>query len=742
MAKKQKKARMDLVGNDIGFIEIGTSANNIITYYYKKNTQHFFNYIDFLNSIKFELISLLTTRELPIKFNLKLESTYNIPHIENSSENRAFKTTAKAVFADSELDTIIDDKFSTLLTEQDAYAGKGSGFSLESIDGLLLAVYRYTPMGGSSYIPLPSDISDKKAIINPQNNDNKCFKWAILAKYVTGDNKHRIGENYFKNENKYNFSSLSYPTPINNIKIFEKNNPNVSVNVYGLKHQQQKNIKYLVFPLKVVEKEKNDHFDLLIINNNEKMHYTYIFNISRLVRAQKTLHEEHVFFCKVCFMTFDEQKKNKLSGQAALNQHKLICGSHSPILPVMPEKGTMLKFENWCKTERHPIVIYADFEALLIKHVQRKGENTDIFQLHHPMSFGINVITSQDVSLELLNQFNIPQSPIIFRGSEEMDEVVKYFIETIVEIARNTEKLLKTNITLIMSDEEKLKHEVTKICHLCKFSFSNKNCKVIDHNHLTGRYRQTICNSCNLKIKMPNFIPVFIHNLSNYDAHFIIRELGYDENKITIIPNSSEKFISFSKYISKNFTIRFIDTFRFMPSSLSILASNLITENFNKFPETAKVFSSDNLELVTRKGVYPYEYTNSWNKLLENKLPTKEDFYSSLKEAHISDADYEHAKKIWDHFKCKTLGEYSDLYLKVDVLLLVDVFENFRNLCIATYNIDPAYYYTAPGLSFDAMLKYTNKKIELLTDYDMLLMFEKGIIILFYIYIILIIIKF
>ena len=82
--------------------------------------------------------------------------------------------------------------------------------------------------------------------------------------------------------------------------------------------------------------------------------------------------------------------------------------------------------------------------------------------------------------------------------------------------------------------------------------------------------------------------------------------------------------------------------------------------------------------------------------------------------------------QVWDHFNCKTLGEYSDLYLKIDVLLLADVFENFRNVCTKTYNLDPAYYFTAPGLSFHAMLKYTGKKLELLADYDMLLMFENG----------------
>ncbi|KAL4126069.1 hypothetical protein QTP88_010300 [Uroleucon formosanum] len=117
---------------------------------------------------------------------------------------------------------------------------------------------------------------------------------------------------------------------------------------------------------------------------------------------------------------------------------------------------------------------------------------------------------------------------------------------------------------------------------------------------------------------------------------------------------------------------------------------------------------------------------DNWDKLEETSLPSKEDFYSSLKESHIKEKHYVHAKTVWNHFNCQTLGEYSDLYLKIDVLLLTDVFENFRDLCLTTYHLDPSFYYTAPGFSFDCMLKLTGQRLELIHDYDMLLMIEKG----------------
>jgi hypothetical protein len=392
----------------------------------------------------------------------------------------------------------------------------------------------------------------------------------------------------------------------------------------------------------------------------------------------------------------------------------------------MPKEGDMVEFKEWARTQRHPVVIYSDFEALLQKIQKHKGENTLAFQSHNPMSYGLYVKAADDVPVELLEQFEIDELPIMDRGCETREEVAKYFVKTTVEIAEKVDKLFKTIAPIIMSEEEEDKHLKCEKCELCKTRFTEKNHKVADHNHLSGLYRQTLCNSCNLKLQMPNFVTCFLHNLSNYDAHFIVNELGYDENEIKVIPNSEEKYISFSKYINNTFHIRFIDTARFMASKLSTLASNLITPGFEKFRETSKVFAPEDLPLVTRKGVYPYEYTDSWEKLEETSLPPKEEFYSTLTEEHISSKEYEHARKVWDHFGCKTLGEYSDLYLKVDVMLLADVFENFRDICMKTYNLDPAHYYTAPGFSFDCMLKYTEMKLELLTDYDMLLMFEKG----------------
>ena len=187
---------------------------------------------------------------------------------------------------------------------------------------------------------------------------------------------------------------------------------------------------------------------------------------------------------------------------------------------------------------------------------------------------------------------------------------------------------------------------------------------------------------------------------------------------INAIPNNMEKYMSFM--LGNHLT--FLDSFQFMSSSLDKLVSNIPRESLKY---TSQVFEGKELDLMARKGVYPYDYMDSFNKF-NKKLPPKEEFYSILNDEHISDEVYEHALDVWDAFSLKNMGEYHDLYLASDILLLADVFENFRKTCLEYYKLDPCHYFTSPGLSWDAMLKMTDIKLELMTDIDMFQFIEKG----------------
>ena len=203
------------------------------------------------------------------------------------------------------------------------------------------------------------------------------------------------------------------------------------------------------------------------------------------------------------------------------------------------------------------------------------------------------------------------------------------------------------------------------------------------------------------------------------------------------IPSTEEKYISFSKKIkvdeyksrktgetvSLNFEIRFIDSFKFLQTSLANLVPNLKPSDF----KNTKAIIKDRVKLLTQKGVYPYDYVSSLSKFNETQLPPQAELYSKLNDENISDEDYNHALNVWETFDCKTSQDYHDVNLKSDVLILADVLEKFRKTCLKHYKLDPCRYLTSPGLGWDECLTEIGQKLELLYDYDMFMMFERGI---------------
>ena len=213
---------------------------------------------------------------------------------------------------------------------------------------------------------------------------------------------------------------------------------------------------------------------------------------------------------------------------------------------------------------------------------------------------------------------------------------------------------------------------------------------VKDHCHITGRHRGGAHNNCNVKLRInpkTTPIPVVFHNLRGYDAHHLMQEMSQIDKEVKCIANNMEKYITF--LVSG---LRFIDSLNFLQGSLDPLVSAT--------PKEALKIAS-----TIAKGIYPYEYMDSWERFSETSLPDKEKFYSKLNDENITDEEYAHGQTVWEVFECKTLGDYHDLYVKTDVALLADVFENFRNLCQEQYGLDPAHYYTSPGLSWDTLLK-------------------------------------
>ena len=232
------------------------------------------------------------------------------------------------------------------------------------------------------------------------------------------------------------------------------------------------------------------------------------------------------------------------------------------------------------------------------------------------------------------------------------------------------------------------------------------------------------CNTCNLEEgKHRKFVLIYCHNLSGYDANLSIETLTKNQNqyqKLKPLANSEEKYISFQ--FGK---LRFLDSYKFFLQKLVKVAESMKDEDYIS---TRKEFSDkEKLRLMRKKGVYPYEFVDNFDKLNETQLPLRKEFYSKLKQKEISYKKYSHAKEVWKTFECKTLKDYHMLYLKSDVLILHDCIMNFRKVIYENYKIDMCYHYTTSGLTWDCAFKYTNTKIELIQDVDMFMMFEKMI---------------
>ena len=404
----------------------------------------------------------------------------------------------------------------------------------------------------------------------------------------------------------------------------------------------------------------------------------------------------------------------------------------------MPKQGeNILKFNNFHKQLPVPFVIYADFEAIT-KKVQgceqseemKKDKDmrsyTEAYQTHKDCGYGYKVICSYDDKYSKHTR--------IYRGGNAVYKFMEKMLEEVEYCKAVIKKHFNKPLVMIEVDEQHFK--TMDGCHICGENYTDKDVCVRDHCHITGKFRGSAHQECNLKlrIKPENLkILVIFHNLRGYDSHFIMQQIGEIANKhgytnkkgekqdlnINAIPNNMEKYIAFM--LGNHLT--FIDSFQFLSSSLDKLVSNLPKDDLIY---TSKAFEGRRLDLMSQKGVNPYNVMDSFEKFNQTELPNKDQFYSILNNQHITDDEYDHANKVWNTFMIKTMGEYQDLYLVSNVLLLTNVFENFRKTCMQCYKLDPCHYFTSLCLSWDAMLKMTNIKLELMTDIDMFQFIEKG----------------
>ena len=667
--------------------------------------------------IKFHIESILKSMK-GLKFVENLKVTFK----KNSKNEIIIKTAyfnskPKTIINKTQITEELQSSKHEILNITAQWISEGSGWTIESVDNHYLNIVQYEPMKGSSYIELPQELKHhKKGLINMKNNDNECFRWCHI-RYLNPQEKDpqrikKIDKEYI---NQLDYSGIEFPVTVKQYNKIEKQNE-ININVFGYENKQP-------YPIYISKEKYEKHLELLLITEDDNKHYVLIKDFNRFMFNQ-TKHEHRKHFCMYCLQCF--------SSEEVLKNHKDNCIQLNGEQAIkMPDKSNnTLKFNNFHKQQPVPFVIYADFEAITEKISGCRPNNnksfTEAYQKHTDCGFGYKVVCCYD------DKYTQPMK--IYRGEKAVYTFLEYMLDEVKYCKRIIKK--EFNKPLNMTKENEEEFQKAEECHICNKKYTNQDIRVRDHCHIIGKYRGSAHQECNLQLRLNQDkikIPVIFHNLRGYDSHFIMQEIGaivkdYEytnkdgkkcQMNINAIPNNMEKYMAFM--LGNHLT--FLDSFQFMSSSLEKLVGNLPKESLKY---TSKIFKGTKFDLMVRKGVYPYDYMDSFDKF-NSPLPKKEEFYSILNNEHISDENYKHSQNVWNTFNLKNMGEYHDLYLQSDILLLTDVFENFRKTCLEYYKLDPCHYFTSPGLSWDAMLKMTDIKLELMTDVDMFQFIEKGL---------------
>lgn len=637
--------------------------------------------------------------------------------------------------------SIEQESFSSWLSEQieklaqriSQFSTRGSNWIVENLSQINFKVLAIAARSGGCTTPfqLPRSLELKHAVINIKSENDECFLYAVVCALhfsdlqSTPNLQHK--RHYIKWLHEVNMENIQYPVSLSSMKRFERNNPTIKLNIHLWdEHRSQPlyNTASTVHRANVV--------NLLLVRDKQtnRSHFCPIRNLQRLLNMQggDTSRQAHQI-CDRCYRLFDRRSKH------LFKCHRQFCLQNKPQLEKMPKNPT-LKFDSFHARLSPAFSVYADIEACI-------DNSTGV---HIPAMVGVYVVPNPSLKVESLDrslQALLPPTKVtIFSG----ETCVQDFLEFINALVKNIYTLDRNSFIFRqkkrLSYVEVQKFVLTRNCYICNHEFNDEDdakfTKVQDHDHYTGLYRGAACQACNTKLRMKrSFLPVFFHNLRGYDMHHLCKYgFGlFPSWTFSPIPTTREKYLALTAQIKIdshpvsgkdiNFCVKFLDSFQFLPTSLAKLASALPSfQHVLNLPSEYPLVTDD---IISRKGVYPYEYFNSLDRLTEAQLPPQKEFYDSLSEQHVTDEEYAYAQTAWTAFQCTTFGDYTQRYLELDIYLLADIFEQYRKTCFEVDGLDPTHFFTSPGYSFTAALKQTNEEIDLLHEPEMYELFERGV---------------
>ena len=407
-----------------------------------------------------------------------------------------------------------------------------------------------------------------------------------------------------KVEDKYNWEGVNFPATFDDIQTFENNNK-VCVNIYG--HSGEREINPI--RLGTIPYVKNDNINLLLIKDeDDNGHYLYVRKIESLIHTTKAAFYKDRSYCPYCRNVIG---KDEIYEEHLLRKH---YDCHNNCNLQLPEEGTTMKFKSYKNTLERPFIVYADFECSLIP-----TDMSDKIAKHEPNSAAAYFVCTFDESRNKYYKF------------EGRDCVIN-MIEQLRLLASRCVKEQQQNEKMELTVKDNVNFKRATKCYICEGAFTESNKKVRDHCHRTGSYRGAAHNACNINYYSNRYLPIVFHNLRGYDSHLIIKkafEVMKGTEKIDAIPNSGEKFMTFSIG-----NMKFIDSYQFMNFSLEKLADSLKVSKGDakglekgagkahtpfdpdvKFTDMKKHFNDEEMKLICQKGFYPYEFIDAHEKL-------------------------------------------------------------------------------------------------------------------------------
>ncbi|KAE8737535.1 hypothetical protein FOCC_FOCC017001 [Frankliniella occidentalis] len=549
--------------------------------------------------------------------------------------------------------------------------------------------------------------------------DAECFRWCVLAKIHPVQERHRKPErlhHYRPFYNDVNFGKLkSENFKITDIPKFEKLNPELSFTVVTVTGNKNFSPVYSSY------EEAETHVTLLYYAKKKKSHYALVRSLDTLLYSTTGAHCAK-YFCKFCFNKFPEAAKR--------DAHERLCRENGTQKTRLPPEGSKICFDSklYSKCQRSEYVAYFDFETYMEEVEEGEeaaGKKTRKTMRHIPFCYAI-IVTD--------HEGNLAYGPFTYAAD---GGVVEHFINKVLEIEDFLYKH-KKNYPANISQAQYEQFDRTSACDLCGERFTNPAEKIIDHEHYIEKdnYRSAlhgygpddkkVCNALRRRSNMLTFVG---HNTAKYDSILIwkgaVEHPALADREIKVIPRTKSTYLCFSIHLDDGRGVVFIDSMRHVMSSLDSVARTLAPEDMR----VVRAYFKDDAKfaLMTRKGLYPYEFVRRYEQFQDDRLPPIQDFYSSLSDETISQDEWEHANNVFQTFECKNLLEYAVLYCICDTGLLCDIFSSYRRTTYDVFQLEAAKFVSGASLSWACALRKTRLKIDLITDCDHFSFAERAI---------------